>query len=321
MKRIIFLLIILLNFLYLSGREAVIFVSILPQRFFVEQIVGDDFAIEVMVQPGHNPASYEPTPKQMVELAEAEYYFTIGVPFEKVWLDRIRANNPQLKIVESQNNIELQPVMDRAAFEDMIVNIKDGEDEADSHFQENHMDELHKHKTHFHDHHGNDGMDPHIWLSPRLVKIQADNICRKLLENYPQKKEEYLSNLARFKEDLDMLADEIKQSFHLLDSRKFLVFHPAWGYFAKEFNLQQIPIEIEGKEPSPRTLGEIINYAKRNKIKQIFVQEQFNASVAKAIADAINGKVIKIDPLAEDYINNMRQITETISGALSEDNN
>ncbi|MEA3420535.1 MAG: zinc ABC transporter substrate-binding protein [Acidobacteriota bacterium] len=257
------------------GAKIKVFVSILPQAYFVERIGGDRVDISVMVGPGSSPATYEPVPRQMVEIGNAQLFFRIGVPFENVWMDRLSKINPKMKVIDTRRGIKLLPM-----------------------------------KTHHHNQ--KSGVkDPHIWTSVRLVRIQAQNICNALINLDPDNRGYYQNNLTAFIDDLNNLDAEIVESLKGIRVRKFMVFHPAWGYFARDYGLDQIPIEIGGKEPGARELANLIEEAKNDGIKIIFVQKQFSEKSAEALADAIGGRIIQIDPLARDYLNNMKMIAET----------
>ncbi|MCK5123388.1 MAG: zinc ABC transporter substrate-binding protein [Candidatus Pacebacteria bacterium] len=154
--------------------------------------------------------------------------------------------------------------------------------------------------------------DPHIWLSPRLVKIQVKNIYLALVKIDPENKEYYQRNKNEYLKKLDDLDLELKNSFSKIQNKKILVFHPAFGYLARDYNFEQIAIEIDGKEPSAENLANIIDTAKKENIKTIFVQEQFSSKSAEAIAQQIDGNVISLDPLAEDYIENLKKIRKEI---------
>ena len=267
-----------------NSGERIITVSILPQKYFVERIVGDKFKINVMVGPGREPHDYEPLPGQMIDLSESQLYFSIGVPFEKSWLKKIQDVNPEMKIIPTENGITLRNF------------------ESDTVHEDENSNELHEHE----------GSDPHIWLSPKLVKIQSENIYNAVVSVDPDNEKLYKKNLDEFFADLDNLSKNINEAFSKLETKEFMVFHPAWGYFADEFGLKQIPVETEGKDPTPKQLAHIINEAKEKKIKVIFVQEQFSTKSANAIAKEINGSVITIDPLSKDYINNLENIAKKI---------
>lgn len=272
-----------------SGMEKIkVFVSILPQAYFVERVGGDRVDISVMVGPGQSPATYEPMPRQMVKLGKAKLFFRIGVPFEDVWMDRISKANPTMKIIDTRRGIKLLPMKTR-----------------------------HHRGPKQHVGRKKGGLkDPHIWISIRLVKIQAQNICDALINLDQDNKGYYQNKLRVFINDLNNLDAEIVESMKGIRARKFMAFHPAWGYFARDYGLEQIPIEIGGKEPGARELANLIEEAKNDGIKIIFVQKQFSEKSAEAIAAAIKGRIIQIDPLAKDYLNNMKMIAETFRRAI-----
>jgi zinc transport system substrate-binding protein len=267
-------------------------VSILPQEYFVQRIAGDRARVNVMIPPGHSPATYEPTPRQMRELSASSLYFRIGhIPFEKAWLENIASANPAMKIVDTSVGVELIDTRKPLEGEDH------DHDEAEA-------DHVHT------------GIDPHIWLSPKAVKIQAGHIRDALAAHDPAYAETYNANYRAFAADIDTLHKEIAAGFAGLGGRRFMVFHPAWGYFGRDYGLVQLPVEVGGKTPSPRVLKQVIDTAKKENIKVIFVQKQFDTHSAEAVAADINGKVIQLDPLAPDWLGNMKKIAAALKEAL-----
>lgn len=158
--------------------------------------------------------------------------------------------------------------------------------------------------------------DPHIWLSPRLVKIQAQTIYDALVRLDPEHQTAYQANLERFLEDIDALDADIRSTLSGLEQRKFMVFHPSWGYFARDYDLEMIPIEIGGQEPSAAELTALIERAQAEDIRVIFAQPQFSTKKAQTIAEEIDGEVLLIDPLAPDWLDNLRQVTATFADVL-----
>jgi zinc transport system substrate-binding protein len=275
-----------------------VFVSIVPQKYFVEQIGKDLVEVQVMVQPGASPHTYEPRPLQMTELSKAGIYFAIGVTFENAWLNKISSSNPNLMIVHTEKNIQKIPM---AAHHH--------NDNGHKHGENNHHGEEAHGKEPDHDHHHHDGiLDPHIWLSPPLVKIQARNILDALQQVDPVNNSTYEANYKDFIAEIDLLHADIENIFSGKEGTPFMVFHPSWGYFAKAYGLKQVPIEVEGKDPKPAQLMEIIKYAKVQGIKVIFVQPQFSFRNAEMVAKEINGKVVSIDPLAYNWPENLREV-------------
>lgn len=274
------------------GAETVrAFVSILPLKHFVERVGGEQVDVRVMVGPGQSPATYEPSPRQMAELAEADIYFRIGVPFEDVWMEAIAAANRKLRITDVRKGVSLRTL--------------EGETEA-----------------HQHSHPGDEGYggaahgDPHIWTDPRRVKIIAKNVRDTLIALDPAHRARYETNYAEFATELDRLDEDIRQLLADKKMRRFMVFHPAWGYFAEAYGLQQIPIEVAGKEPGAKALAHLIDEAKSQDIRAIFVQAQFSRRNAEAIARAIGGQVISVDPLAENYSENLRLVATTFAEVI-----
>lgn len=266
-----------------------VFVSILPQKYFVEKIGGDLADISVMVGPGASPATYEPKPKQMVRLSKARIYYAIGVPFEKAWLKKIASANPGMLVIQTQDGIEK-------------ILMK-----THHHHEEEHIDNE--------EHNGI--RDPHLWLSPPLVMVQARNILCALIAADPAHRSVYEANYKKFIMEIVELDAEIREIFAQKGKNiRFMVFHPAWGYFANAYGLEQIPVEIEGKSPMPAQLQALIQHARKQDIRVIFVQPQFSVISAKVIAKAIGGQIAFADPLAPDWSDNLRQVAAKFKEAL-----
>jgi zinc transport system substrate-binding protein len=257
-------------------------VSIVPQIYFVERIGGEHVSVTAMVGPGANPATYEPKPEQLKALSRSVAYFSIGVPFEGAWLDKIASASPEIRIVDTIADIERVP---------MAVH----EDDDD---------------------HAAGAPDPHVWLSPRLVKLQAQTIYEVLVQLAPEHEAAFQANLDAFVADIDRLESDIHQVLSGVNQREFMVFHPSWGYFARDFGLQQIAIEIGGQEPSAQELAQLISTAKAEGIRVVLAQPEFSTASAETIANAIDGEVLLISPLAADWLENMRRVARTFAGAL-----
>lgn len=271
-----------------------VFVSILPQKFFVQQISEDRFNIEVMVPPGASPHTYEPKPSQMRKLAAARAFFTIGVAMERAWLEKITTINPNLLVINTEAGI------DRMAMSE---------------------DHHHDHETasddeHDHDEEIENGLDPHIWLSPALVREQADTIKNSLIDLDQSSGPVYENNFNRFIEKIDALDSRLRRILDGKEGMKFMVFHPSWGYFAQSYGLTQIPVEIEGKSPKPAHLQHLIEEAREEQITVIFAQPQFSRKSAEVIAREIGAEVVLIDPLGENWFENMTEVADKLSRAV-----
>jgi zinc transport system substrate-binding protein len=261
-------------------------VSILPQKFFAEAIGGEHLRVQVMVRPGFEPATYDPTPRQLAELAQAELYFAIGVPFERTWLPRFQAASPHMRVVQTQRGIRRR-----------AMGVGLGTD-ADA---------------------SNESPDPHIWLSPPLVRIQAMNMLEALVAADPGHAADYRRGYAGLARTINHVDDAILGTLTTVDLEhvRFMVFHPAFGYFAAAYGLTQIPIEVEGKKPGPKQLAVLIQTARKDGIKVVFVEPQFSQKAARTIADAIGGAVTPIDPLAENWPKGMGAIAQALHDTLA----
>jgi zinc transport system substrate-binding protein len=262
-------------------------VSIPPQKYFVEKIGGDLVEVSVIVQPGANPHNYEPRPTQMVSLAKARAYFAIGITFESSWLKKISATNRKMAIYHTEEGVDLMPM--------------------DAHYHSHEADR---------DEHRGGAADPHIWLSPPEVKIQAANILRALKKMDSPNSAQYEANYRGFLQEIESLDAELRMVFAGTRGMKFMVYHPAWGYFARAYGLKQVPVELEGKEPKPSPLRELIGYARKEGIRVLFVQPQFSTKSAETIAGAIGGQVVFADPLGFDWARDLREIAEKFRSAL-----
>lgn len=271
-----------------SGEEGelTVAVSVIPQKYFVEKIAGDSIDVIVVVPPGANPAAYEPSPSDMRNMSGADVWFTIGVPFESPWLPRFTGINPDLRIRSTIENIERLPIGRYAVT---------GHDTSSAH---------HAHES--------GSPDPHVWLSPELVRSQATVIALELSQIDNSGADVYMANLNDFYAEIDSLQNSIRSLTGSSSPGSFIVFHPAWGYFADEFGLVQIPIETAGSEPSPREMSLLVDYARENDILAIFVSPQFSTSSAAAIAAEIGVCVSYIDPLAEDWGSNLYKVAELL---------
>lgn len=266
-------------------------VSILPQRYFVEKIGGQCVQVEVMVPPGATPETYEPRAGQMSALSRSRIYFACGVPFDTIWLPKIISVNPKILVIHTEKDIKKRAL------------------EAHSHPGES----VKPQSGGSHEEPG----DPHIWLSPPLVILQARAIFEALAATDPQNRACYETNYKEFVSELVELDLYLCCLFGSgAKSGTFMVFHPAWGYFADAYGLKQVPVEIEGKEPKARELDEFIKRARELGAKAIFVQPQYSPKPAQTIADAVGCTLVQADDLAPDWEKNLLQVAWQISAAL-----
>ena len=256
-------------------------VSIPPQRFFVQRIAGDRVRVSVMVGAGESPATYEPKPSQLRGLSESAVYVRIGVPFEDAWMAR------------------LAPMM----ADGEIVHVADGQ--AMLTISASHGDHHHEH-----------GVDPHTWLSPRLAAEQAEVVCETLCRLDPAAAGAYRATLAVLVGEIQGLDEELAGRLSAVKGGRFLVFHPSWGYFAHEYGLEQVPIEVGGQEPSAQELAALVRRAEEMDIRVVFVQPEFDTSKAETVAGALGGGIVRVSPLAEDWIENLRGMGRSLEEVL-----
>ena len=255
-------------------------VTLLPQAGFVKAVGGERVDVVVMVPPGASPHTYELTPEQMVRLSQADVYVKVGTPveFEVVWLDRLVAANDDMLVVDCSRGVDLIHAND--------------EQDAD------------------HDHHG---VDPHIWLSVSNAIIMVENICEGLVQVDSSNEAYYRANCAAYVAQLTGLQEELGESMASLDGGTFIVFHPSFGYFARDYGLTQVAVEQGGGEPDAQYIVRLVQEATAQGARVVFASPQLSTRSAEVIAAEIDADVVIIDPLAADYIPNMRAIAEAIS--------
>lgn len=255
-----------------SGRVTA-FVSIPPQRYFVEQLGGDLVETKVLLPPGASPATYDPEPSQLRALSAADVYFAVDVPFERALGDRLRSAGGDMRWVRTWKDVDRRQLPDGKP-------------------------------------------DPHIWLSPRRVKDQAETMTAALSSIDPAHADTYRANLDKFQTHIDELDADITRKLEPYAGAKFMSFHPAWNYVAADYGLKLIPIESGGKEPSARELQHLIERAKRLNIQVVFVQPQFSTDDARTIANQVGATVARLDPLAPNWAANMRHVSSALADAV-----
>ena len=254
-----------------------LYVSILPLRSLVQGIVGDDFDIEVLVPPGASPETFEPTPRQFVGLNKARMVFNVGlIDFETTLLAKIE---DQAKVVNLSRGIEL------------IAG-------TCSHGSHGH--------THTH------GIDPHVWTSPRALQKMAENAYEAIREAYPDSVK-YETNYRLLQQELKALDERTAARIAASDVEYFIIYHPALTYYARDYGLRQIAIEADGKEPSAKQLTQLIRQAREDGVRRILYQSRFPASAVEVIARDIDAEYAEVDPLREDVIANIEEITGIIT--------
>ncbi len=276
-------------------------VSVPPQAYFVDRIGGGRVSTQVMIPPGASETSYSPSPRQLVSLARARLYVKVGHPaflFEANEIDPVLAEHPEIRVVDMSAGIE--PILEGEA---------EGRPESPGFFG---SDPGERDPREVHGEHVHVGGDPHVWVAPATVRIAARNVALALEAIDPGHAGEFRRNLAAFLAQVDRLDRQIRTALAGGASRRFMVYHPAWGYFAREYGLEQVAIEVGGREPSAGRLIEMIDRGRRDGIHAVFVQRGFAAKPAEVIAEALGGEVVVVDPMAYDWLASMK----TASGAF-----
>jgi zinc transport system substrate-binding protein len=262
------------------GTAQSVFVSIPPQAFLIERLAGDLVEVEVLLPASASPATYEPTPKQMAALARCQLYLRIGAPFEGAVLAKVANLMPDLPIVDCREGVQLESI------------------ENAGH------------------NHGGGQLDPHVWLDPKRMKIIAGTAARALEALLPNRVPEIEERLTDLSRDIEASDRRIKEILAPYAGRMFLVFHPAYGYFARRYDLVQKSVEVEGKAPSARRLAAIVGELRGQQLRALFVQPQFSRSSAERIAEALDCQLVVIDPLAPNYLENLELMANSIAEAL-----
>lgn len=257
-----------------------VLVSVAPHQFFVEKIAGSTLQVGLMVPAGASAHTYEPTPKQMLDATKADLWFYVGEGFEPKVKAALQSYSPRMQFIDMRQNLDL------ITYE-------------------------HGHKGCCQHHEG--CYDLHYWLSPTQAKIQAETIANALIKTYPENTQLYKENLVKFQKELDALDQEIRSILSKPHNPMIMVSHPAYAYFCRDYGCHQLSIEFEGKDPTPQQLTKVIQAARANEIKTIFVQIQYSSKGAKLIAAHIGAKVVDLDPYAEHYFESLRAIAKAIA--------
>ena len=253
------------------------FAGIPPVAYLVKRIGGPHVRVEVLVKPGQDPHIFEPTPRQVMRLSKAKLFFKIGMPFEDRLTERISADNANITLVDAAAGIV------------RLAGVDPDEDAT---------------------------ADPHVWLAPRLLKQMAANIAAALSTADPVHAQAFRANQAALDVELDALDRRLSTTLAPYRGQAFYVFHPAFGYFADAYGLRQESVEIEGKSPTPRQLVELIQKARADDVKIIFLQPRFNQQAAESIAQSFGGAVMPMDDLTYDVVANLNNIAATVGDAL-----
>lgn len=269
-----------------EGGTRTISVTIEPQRYFAEKIAGDLFHINCVTPAGQSPETYDPTPQQMVQISQSQAYFRIGeIGFEQAWMKNLQSQNPDMAVFDLSEGMEL------------IKNEEEAHEEGEAHP---------------HHHHGS--VDPHIWTSISGARVIAQNTYQAFIKLDPENQEIYRAGYQRLIEEIDSTEAEMKQLLQPLAGTAFIIYHPALTYFAREFGLKQLCIELDGKEPSPAQLKQLLETATQSGAKVVFVQQEFDQKNAELIAKETGCRLVTINPLSYNWHDEMIRLATILAG-------
>ena len=258
-------------------KTQVVSVSIMPLEYFIDQLTGDDLEINVMVPEGASHGTYSPSARQMQKLSDSDLYFRFGyLGYEQAFIRRLEEMNPELREIDLSAEVDLirgEPIV--------------------------HGDHVHE-----------GGVDPHVWMSPRIMLSLLPVMRDALIEFYPQFREAIEGNYPRLLAEVKSVHDEMNEVSQSMNQKRFMIFHPALTYLARDYGLEQVSIEHEGKEPSPAQLGQLISKANAENIPVIFIQEEYDQRNAELVASETGAQLVRINPLAYDWMSQMNHLME-----------
>jgi len=278
---VVFFCLLLLPVNVFAAKAIDVFVSIAPQKFLLDRIGADHVKPHVLIGEGKSPHLFHPSTRQLVALSKATLLFAIDMEFERILIAKLPQSMTSLQVINSVQGIKKIALP--------------GHHEHDSHV----------------------GLDPHVWLSPPNLIQMAATMAAALGEKDPENAAVYTANLQELTAELETVDQKIQKELAPFAGASFYVFHPSFGYFARRYKLHQESVEIEGKAPTPKQLSRLIVKARKDNVKVIFVQDQFDPRTAKTVAQAIGGEVLPLNPLAENVMENLQKMAASIRSALS----
>jgi len=279
--RLLFLLVLIPAVLWAGDGRITVAVSLQPYATLVKMLGGDRVNVVTLLPPGTDPHNFEPKPAVIKAFSVAQVYFTDGSGLDKTWMPRFLGANKNVQVVDISKGIEWMK----------------SEEEHGAH-----------------GHHHDEEMDPHIWTSPTRMRFLAQNIFQELKKLDPKYVIDYVNRASMVQDELALVERQLNEAVISMpkDRRSFIVFHPTYGYLAKDFKLKQYTIEVNGKEPKPRDLANLVKVGRKNGVKTVFVQPQFSKRAAETIAKELGAVVVETDPLSADFIGNTQKFIKAI---------
>lgn len=286
-----------------AAPEPILAAGVPPVAWLAGRVAGQP--VPALASPGQDPHTFEPSPKQAAQLAGAKVYFSLDLPFEQKLLPKVTAANPGLKVVDLADGLALLAGEAHGHAGEKTESGHGGAKAEADH-------------GHGHDHGQDEGeMDPHVWMSPRLCQELARTMARELVALWPEKAAAIEANLATLLAELRAMDQELSAQLAPFAGREFMVYHPAFGYFARDYGLRQVAVETGGKEPGPRRLARLIDQARQRGVRVIFVQPQFPQKSAQQVAREIGGVVAPLDDLSPEPLANWRRMAASLVQGLA----
>ena len=257
-----------------------VLVAVDPCAYLVERVGADRVRVDVLTPKGKSPEDFAPTPAQLAKLTAVKLFLAVGLPIEERFIEKITDLAPEATVVDLMQGLE--PLVDECGHDD-------------------------------------ESIDPHLWTCPAAARHMVERIADALVALDPAGESSYRANAAALDAELAALQTAIAERLAPFHGRAFIVFHPAYGYFAREFHLEQRAIEVDGKAPRPKELEDLVQYARASGVRALIVQPEFNRSSAQTVADKIGAELVVHSPLEKDYFLNLTALVDAVEHSLRQE--
>ncbi len=268
----------------------VVVAGVAPVSTLVAAVAGSGIEVVTLVPPGRSPHSFEPSPTLAMQVSQSRVFFTVGLVVERRLVQQLAERRSAARVVDL-----------RAGLSTLEGGCEHDPAEIGGHDP---------------DHEGGGEVDPHIWMDPRRMIVALETIRSSLAAEWPEHGSEFARGAEAATRRLRELDSRLSDMLAPCRGRAFFVFHPSYGYLADAYGLRQIAFEIEGKEPTPRRMVELVDLARREHARVLFYEPQFPRSTVDAVARTLSARVERLEPLRPDYFENLEQIGARLAAAL-----